>query len=154
MNYLDFLSPFSSAGHLCDLKGIDCDENNKFIEAINFHNKSLTGNLNTEIGLIESVKKICLSNNELKGKIDEAIFFEKLPNLETFDINSNSFEGEIPKTSLSHPSLKEFNLTSNLFVGTLPSSLLYPSILGQSSECYITSHYNELIFLLIFILSK
>ena len=60
MNYLDFLSPFSSAGHLCDLKGIDCDKNNKLIEAISFHNKSLTGNLITlitEIGLIESVKK-------------------------------------------------------------------------------------------------
>ena len=34
----------------------------------------------------------------MEGTINEGIFNEKLPNLETFDVNNNLFEGQIPST--------------------------------------------------------
>ena len=129
-NYFESGNLFSSTGRLCDLDGIECDEKNKFIEAINFQNKNITGSLNTQIGLLQSLIKIDLSNNEMKGTINDATFNGKLPNLEIFDVNSNSFEGKIPTTLLSLPSLKELNISSNLFVGTLPASIPYSSTLG------------------------
>ena len=138
-NYLDSLDYFNS---LCDISGIECDASNKFVKDLNFRDKNLTGFLNTEIGLLESLKKFDVSNNKLKGTINGDTFHEKLPKLEIFDINNNSFEGEIPKTLLSHPSLKAMNLSTNLFVGTLPSSFDKSTTLGKSLTYLIKSRLN------------
>ena len=135
-NYLESLEPFQSSKHLCDLSGITCDESRKFIEELNFQSKNLAGSLITEIGLLESLKKIDLSYNSMKGTIDKVIFNKTFPNLEIFDVNKNLFEGEIPTTLLSHRSLKTIKLSSNLFVGTLPSSFHNSSSLGKSSMCH------------------
>ena len=143
-NYLS-LNPFSSSDNLCNLTGVGCDTSNKYIEELNFKNISLTGTLITEIGLLESLKIIDLSNNQLKGKISDEIFNENLPNLQIFDINNNLFEGEIPNTLLSHRSSKDINLSSNLFVGTLPSSFQKSSTLGKLSNLHTKLHLYELI---------
>ena len=146
-NYLNSMKPFSSSDHLCHFDGIKCGENNQFIEAINFQNKGLSGTLITEIGLIESLKVIDLSNNQMRGKIDEAIFNDTLPNLEIFNVNNNFFEGEVPIILLSHPRLRQFDISSNLFVGNLPSTFMCPSTLGKSTKfqvIYLYLYINHL----------
>ena len=132
-NYLSSLDSFSSSGHLCDISGIKCDANKKFIEELNLHDKNLIGTLNSEIGLLQRLQKIDLSANKLNGTIDDAIL--NLPNMEVFDITSNSFEGntETIQKLLLRPFLKSLHISSNLFVGSLPSSIPYPSTLGRST---------------------
>ena len=53
-----------------------------------------------EIVLLESLKKNDLSNNQMKGTIDNGVFNEKLPNLEILNVNKIFFEGEIPSKLL------------------------------------------------------
>ena len=143
-NYLNSMNPFSSLDRLCDFDEIECDGSNKFIEELNLNNKNLIGTLITEIGFLRSLKKINLSGNELRGTIDESILLN-LPNLEVFDVNTNSFESEIPKNLLSHPSLKVLNISSNLFVGTLPSSLSYSSTFGKLLKSNLNIVFNCLL---------
>ena len=73
----------------------------------------------------------------MKGTIPDAIL--NLPNLEIFDVSSNTFEGDTQTIQklLSSPSLKKLNITGNLFVGTLPSSFTCPQTLGKSSKYHI-----------------
>ena len=109
-NYLETLNSASSSDHFCTFDEIKCDISNKFIKEINFINTSLSGSLNTNISLLESLTKIDLSDTQMRGSIDGEIFNKKLTNLEIFDVNSNIFEGEIPTLLSSLSSLIRMKL--------------------------------------------
>ena len=129
--YQDFNDSFVSTDDLCSLNQIECDDDQKFIEEINLHDQKLEGTLIREIGLLQSLKKLDLSENQLKGTINGAILKNNLPNLEIINLANNSFEGTISELLMSHPTLRELKLSNNNFVGTLPPNFSCPSNLSK-----------------------
>ena len=130
-NYENPIDLFSSSKDICNLNVIECDENQRFIEELNLHDKNLTGTLISEIWLLQSLKKIDLGRNKLKGTIPASESMNNLLHLKSIDLGHNLFEGTVPKKLLSHPSLRELNISNNKFVGSLPSKLSYPLTLGK-----------------------
>ncbi|KAI4338920.1 hypothetical protein MLD38_023925 [Melastoma candidum] len=61
---------------------------------------------------------IVLSYNNLSGQID-SVDWKSMSNLVYLELESNSLDGGIPSTLLSHPSLKNLQLSENRFSGHL-----------------------------------
>ena len=130
-----------STYHICDWPGVTCDSGNTFIqnltlnnltgtliteigllqslEVIDLSNSNLTGSLITEIGHLVNLKMLDLSNNRLDGSISSSIF-TNVPKLAVFNIFNNNLGGQIPKEMLKTLNLKEIILADNVFVNTLP----------------------------------
>jgi len=126
-----FLADFEELSLLdtCDWPGISCDSYQQFVTSIDLSNQNLTGTLTTEIGLLTTLENINLSNNDLKGNIDESLH-RNLHQIKFFNIGNNSFGGAFPYEILSHPHLVELNISGNNFVGRLPS-FTYSRDLGK-----------------------
>lgn len=125
-NYFEDNNMVSSKVHLCDYAEIKCDGSFNFIEEINLQNKGLEGSLISEIGFLQSLKRIDLSFNKFTGTIHKSILTGK--SWESFNVSNNSFEGdsETIQYLLSNFLLKKLDISNNLFVGTLPSTMTYP----------------------------
>ena len=116
--------------HTCEWHGVRCDPDDKFIEHIDFSSNGLEGTFVTEIGLLTRLKTLVLSHNSLGGTIDP-ITFEFLPNLEVFNISSNTFRGTLPKTLVQLPQIEEIIFSNNLIVGELPGDIEYSKSISE-----------------------
>jgi len=112
-----------------DLSGIGCEgilppqiadfETCRFLH-LNWN--LIAGNLPRDFGTLRSLESLCLSGNELQGKLDPDSF-SSLENLRVLDLSHNRFEGEIPDCFASMSKLVELNLSNNMLVGPLPRSM-------------------------------
>jgi len=108
----------------CFWTGVTCDPKGRFVEELDLSGQGLKGHFVTELGLLTRLRKINLSDNELFGIIDNKIF-EYLPILDTFDVSTNKFGGQIPRGLLILPKIEEIDLSNNLLVGQMPNNLDY-----------------------------
>merc|ERR1719223_2028631 len=112
----------------CDWPGVTCDMSNRFIEKFNMtgiaSNKSLQGNLMTEIGLLRRLKSIDMSNNTLSGNIDSSVFMH-MPELEEINFGNNEFEGQIPTELFVLPKIIRIDLNNNTLDGSLQDGITY-----------------------------
>jgi len=91
------------------------------LQEIWLRNNALSGNIPTEIGLMESLENVYLSNNALTGTIPSEIgLLENFSNLHLFN---NSLEGSIPD-EIELLSMTELYINDNFISGTIPSELL------------------------------
>jgi len=120
------------AMHTCDHPYIECAQDNKYVVGINMTNQGLSGSLNSEIGLLATLREINLSHNNLQGTLDPSTF-SALPYLEVFNIAENGFSGEIPEKIFALPKLKNLDMSRNLLHGVLPNKSNFSDTLGESS---------------------
>ncbi|KAL8494475.1 hypothetical protein ACS0TY_025325 [Phlomoides rotata] len=69
-----------------------------------------------------SVSGISLPNADLYGTLDR-LDFNALPNVTSFNLNLNSFNGSIPSGISNLTRLTFLDLSNNLFVGSIPSEI-------------------------------
>jgi len=135
--------------HTCDWPGITCDEDRKYVEFINMSDQGLDGNLNSELGLLTKLRRINLSDNNLKGTLDP-LTFSSLPFLEAFNVASNEMSGMIPSEMLELKNLAKLNISGNLFVGSLPEDVSYSKELSKFNNLPSFA-YKQIRILLIFV---
>ena len=82
-----------------------------------FNNKSLQGEIPSEIGKLVNLQSLYLDNNQLTGEIPREIC--ELVNLEELYLNDNQLRGEIPKEVNKLTNLKELKLNNNSLTGDI-----------------------------------
>ncbi|XP_075509300.1 receptor-like protein 6 [Primulina tabacum] len=94
----------------------------KNVTGINFRSNRLTGEIFDSLwdGL-ENLNFLVLSENLLKGKIPETLFF--LPSLKSLDLSNNQFSGQIGDSVNSSSSLEVLELNANYLEGPVPHFL-------------------------------
>ncbi|KAI5069179.1 hypothetical protein GOP47_0015480 [Adiantum capillus-veneris] len=113
-----------AVGSLLNLQYLMLDQNN------------FTGPLPANLSACTKLKVFSVSDNKFEGSLD-MIQFNKLPMLETVDLNSNSFHGSIPSSLAGCAALLGLNLAKNNFTGAIPmefSGLKNLSSLALSSN--------------------
>ncbi|RHN41165.1 putative protein kinase RLK-Pelle-LRR-XII-1 family [Medicago truncatula] len=87
---------------------------------------SSLGTIPEEIGYLDKLERLFLSNNSLSGSIPSKIF--NLSSLTYLEVEENSLSGTIPSnTGYSLPSLQHLHLNNNNFVGNIPNNIFNSS---------------------------
>eukprot|EP00980_Cylindrotheca_fusiformis_P001301 scaffold333_cov133-Cylindrotheca_fusiformis.AAC.27 len=107
--------------HQCNFSGVQCDDTDQVI-GINLGGLGLSGTLPEELGLLKSLTRLGLVNNEIKGSIPESIFTETT-NLVNLDLSRNLFSSTISSEIGNLKALKRLFLSVTHLSGTLPESL-------------------------------
>ncbi|WCJ33948.1 Leucine-rich repeat protein kinase family protein [Euphorbia peplus] len=103
----------------CHWLGVNCV--NHRVVSLFLPNKTLTGYLPSELGLLDSLTRLTLSHNNFSNTIPSHLF--KSTNLRFLDLSHNSLTGPIPPEITSLKSLTHLDLSSNLINGSLPEFL-------------------------------
>jgi len=122
--------------HECDWSidndGVSCHVNSSQVSKIDVGLNNLRGTLPGEIGLLQSLNELILSENTLGGSISEQLGTLNL--LEHIDLSLNYLTGTIP-TSLSEiENISYLYLYKNELSGTVPEDLCYIDFLWMSCE--------------------
>ncbi|KAI4348742.1 hypothetical protein L6164_009426 [Bauhinia variegata] len=103
----------------CRWAGVVCAYDR--VTQVSLPNKALTGYIPSELGLIDSLKRLSLSHNNFSKAIPSRLF--NATNLVVLDLSHNSLSGLIPPEIKSLQSLRHLDLSSNLLNGSLPEAL-------------------------------
>ncbi|KAH1188425.1 Receptor protein kinase-like protein [Glycine max] len=128
-------------------------------------NSQLLGSISEDLGLIQYLRHIDLSNNFLNGSLPNIIFnsselqvlslsnnvisgelpqlIGKMTNLKLVNLSDNAFVGLIPEKLSTLPNLTIVSLKSNYFSGSVPNGFNYVDILDLSSNLLNGSLPNE-----------
>ncbi|KAG4996918.1 hypothetical protein GLYMA_10G110100v4 [Glycine max] len=128
-------------------------------------NSQLLGSISEDLGLIQYLRHIDLSNNFLNGSLPNTIFnsselhvlslsnnvisgelpqlIGKMTNLKLLNLSDNAFGGLIPEKLSTLPNLTFVSLKSNYFSGSVPNGFNYVDILDLSSNLLNGSLPNE-----------
>jgi kinase len=86
-------------------------------------NNNITDTFPTSLYLCGSLQYLSLSRNHFHGDLLADIGHSLPPNLSTFFISHNKFNGTIPASLLRRRNLLHLRFSDNLFVGTIPVEL-------------------------------
>ncbi|KAJ0259343.1 Protein kinase domain-containing protein [Hirschfeldia incana] len=103
----------------CHWSGIVCT--NGRVTSLNLFGKSLSGYIPSELGLLDSLNRLDLANNNFSKPIPVRLF--EPTNLRYIDLSHNSLSGPIPDQIHHLKSLNHLDLSSNRLNGSLPESL-------------------------------
>ncbi|XVE61219.1 hypothetical protein DITRI_Ditri06bG0021700 [Diplodiscus trichospermus] len=104
----------------CHWPGIACTRNR--VTSIFLPNKGLTGYIPSELGLLDSLTRLSLSQNNFSKPIPYHLF--NATKLIYIDLSHNSLSGPIPPQIKSLKNLAHLELSSNSLNGSLPEALL------------------------------
>ncbi|KAL3585390.1 hypothetical protein D5086_012257 [Populus alba] len=104
----------------CHWHGITCI--NHRVTSLSLPNKSLTGYIPSELGLLDSLTRLTLSRNNFSKLIPLHLF--NASTLRFLDLSHNSLSGPIPAKIESLQALSHLDLSSNCLNGSLPASLI------------------------------
>ncbi|KAK8490192.1 hypothetical protein V6N13_126042 [Hibiscus sabdariffa] len=104
----------------CHWPGIACTH--RRVTSIFLPGKGLTGYIPSELGLLDSLTRLSLSQNNFSKPIPYHLF--NATNLIYIDLSHNSFSGSVPPQIKSLKSLTHLDLSSNSLNGPLPESLV------------------------------
>ncbi|XP_031280208.1 receptor protein kinase-like protein ZAR1 isoform X2 [Pistacia vera] len=128
----------------CHWTGIHCIRNR--VTSLYLPNKSFTGYMPSELGLLNSLTRLNLAHNNFSKPIPANLF--NTTNLVYLDLSHNSFSGTIPDQIKTLKDLTHLDLSSNHLNGSLPEFLLdlrgltgtlnlsYNQFSGQIPEMY------------------
>lgn len=156
-NY-DDATPCSWHGVACSELGSPDTPDFLRVTSLILPNNQLLGSIAEELGLIQNLHHIDLSDNFLNGSLPNSIFNSsqlqflslsnnkisgKLPeliglstNLQSLNLSDNAFVGSIPKNLTSLQNLTVVSLKSNYFSGEIPNVLNSVQILDLSSNLF------------------
>ncbi|KAF3961771.1 hypothetical protein CMV_013645 [Castanea mollissima] len=103
----------------CHWPGIVCTRNR--VTTLFLPNKSFSGYLPSELGFLNSLRRLTLSHNNFSNTIPSHLF--NATTLLILDLSHNSLSGQIPPQIASLKTLRHLDLSSNSLNGSLPSSL-------------------------------
>ena len=122
----------------CYWYGVDCSlidmggfiGGQRIVTEIDFYNNdvtlqggnNITGTIPAELGLLTSLNRIDLSDNNFYGTIPENLF-EQWASIESINIGNNNMTGTIPGSIGQLSTLKILNITNNQISGTIPESI-------------------------------
>lgn len=84
-------------------------------------NSQLLGSIAEELGLIQNLQHIDLSNNFLNGSLPNSIFNSS--QLQILSLSNNAISGKLPELIGKSKNLQSLNLSDNAFVGSIPKNL-------------------------------
>ncbi|XVF07308.1 hypothetical protein REPUB_Repub06bG0126900 [Reevesia pubescens] len=128
----------------CHWPGIACTRNR--VTSIFLPNKGLTGYIPSELGHLDSLTRLSLSQNNFSKPIPDHLF--NATNLVYIDLSHNSLSGSVPPLIKSLKNLTHLDLSSNSLNGSLPESLVelksltgtlnlsYNKFLGEIPDSY------------------
>jgi hypothetical protein len=99
----------SDEHHLCDWEGVDCGYHggSKNVQQLDLSNAELTGKISPALSLLQDLRALWLSYNQLTGTIPSHVF-SSMGSLSYLYLQNNNLDGEIPA-----------ELRSNGVLGTL-----------------------------------
>ncbi|EEF28109.1 receptor protein kinase-like protein ZAR1 [Ricinus communis] len=103
----------------CHWHGITCI--NHRVTSLILPNKSFTGYLPSELGLLDSLTRLTLSHNNFSEPIPSHLF--NATSLRSLDLSHNSLSGPVPTQIKSLQELTHLDLSSNFLNGSLPDVL-------------------------------
>ncbi|XP_057784374.1 LRR receptor-like serine/threonine-protein kinase HSL2 [Salvia miltiorrhiza] len=129
-----------SIGNLISIKLLDVSQNNlvgeipktiggmKNAEQIELFQNHLSGDIPDSFSGLTSLLRFDASQNNLTGKIPQSLAALQL---ESFNLNDNLLEGEIPEILALNPKIYQLKLFNNKLSGSLPELLGMNSDLGE-----------------------
>ncbi|KAF2298123.1 hypothetical protein GH714_015299 [Hevea brasiliensis] len=150
-----------SSSDFCSWKGVGCDSSGR-VTSISLPNEDLTGNLPSELGLLNELQEISLQNNKLSGDLPSLAnlsrlqslyldsnnftsfpsgFFKGLTSLQTLSIggNINLSPWELPTDLADSSALKTLDARQSNIFGSIPD--IFASFPGIQS---LRLSYNNL----------
>jgi len=156
-NY-DDATPCSWYGVTCDEIGAPGTPDLFRVTGLTLPNSQLLGSISEDLGLIQYLRHIDLSNNFLNGSLPNTIFNSsqlqvlslsnnvisgqlhqlvgKLTDLKVLNLSDNAFAGLVPENLTTLPNLTVVSLKSNYFSGSVPTGFKYVEILDLSSNLF------------------
>lgn len=107
------------------------------VKAIGLKNQDIEGKIPEAVGELKELRYIFLSGNQLSGKLPEELF--SLPKLKNIDLSGNQYKGDIPDAFGDMPALTMLALNNNQFDGTIPEK-----IMANTQIEYLDVSANEL----------
>lgn len=108
----------------CSWNGVNCSQfgNDLFrVTSLILPNSQLLGSVSKDLGLIQHLRYLDLSNNFFNGSVPLSIFNSS--ELEVISLSNNVISGELPSLIGEMRSLQVLNLSDNALAGKLPRNL-------------------------------
>lgn len=126
--------PFLSPASECNWGGIDCDHSNS-VSRITMSNNNMKGSIPKEIGSLIHLYELNLEQNDLTGSIPDSM--AKLTSLLYIDLDKNNLVGTIPEGVYDLLLLQALDLDTNKLTGTISTRI------GQLTDLYIVQYDNN-----------
>ncbi len=146
----DFTQPLTSSWHgvtVANGRVTELDLSGENIDGT-VNRGGLSGSLPVELGNLDQLTRLDLSNNGLKGSIPSEL--GDLSNLNVLNLSSNLFGGSIPAELGDLSNLNVLDLSSTLLSGTIPaelgdlSNLKIVNLFGNSLNGSIPTEFGDL----------
>lgn len=108
----------------CLWNGVTCSKvGGKFrVTRLALPQSKLLGSISEDIGMIEHLREIDLSNNLFNGSLPNSIF--KASQLQVLSLANNVISGELPELIGELKTLQILNISDNALAGSIPKSLI------------------------------
>ncbi|OAY45567.1 receptor protein kinase-like protein At4g34220 isoform X2 [Manihot esculenta] len=123
----------------CSWKGVSCTElglpvtPDKFrVTSLTLPDSQLLGSIPPDLGLIQHLRRLDLSNNFLNGSLP--ISFFNNTELQVISLSGNEISGVLPESVGGMRSLQFLNLSDNVLAGYVPSGFNSVEVLDLSSN--------------------
>ncbi|CAN1134448.1 Receptor protein kinase-like protein At4g34220 [Linum perenne] len=103
----------------CSWTGVTCSELG--VTDLVLPNSQLLGSITPDLGLIQHLKHLDLSNNFLNGSLPDSLF--NSTEMQVVSLSGNEISGELPEAVGEMKGLQVLNLSDNALAGQLPKSL-------------------------------
>ncbi|CAN0846331.1 Receptor protein kinase-like protein At4g34220 [Linum grandiflorum] len=103
----------------CSWTGVTCSELG--VTDLVLPKSQLLGSITPDLGLIQHLKHLDLSNNFLNGSLPDSLF--NSTEMQVLSLSGNEISGELPESIGEMKGLQVLNLSDNALAGQLPKSL-------------------------------
>lgn len=129
-NY-DDATPCSWHGVACSELGSPDTPDFLRVTSLILPNNQLLGSIAEDLGLIQNLHHIDLSDNFLNGSLPNSIFNSS--QLQFLSLSNNKISGKLPELIGLSTNLQSLNLSDNAFVGSVPKK---PHFSTESNRCF------------------
>ncbi|KAG7035167.1 putative LRR receptor-like serine/threonine-protein kinase [Cucurbita argyrosperma subsp. argyrosperma] len=105
----------------CSWRGVTCGSDGATVTALSLPDSLLMGSVSSDLGLIQSLQFVDLSNNSFNGSLPLSLFNNSM--LRFLDLSENLISDEVPAAVSRLGNLQVLNLSGNALFGEFPSDL-------------------------------
>ncbi|XP_061343542.1 probable LRR receptor-like serine/threonine-protein kinase At3g47570 [Gastrolobium bilobum] len=115
----DSLPSWNESLHFCEWEGVRCGHRHMRVSVLHLKNQNWGGTLGPALGNLTFLRKLNLSNINLRGKIPKQV--GRLKRLQVLDLRTNNLGGEVPIDLTNCSNLQVIFLSYNNLTGKIPS---------------------------------